>query len=164
MFNESRKSIEVEDVEKLLVEDGRELKDQLNKVKQLREQLSKVEEVPITLQVILGEVEEDMAKVVKDKIKVEEEKSKVEREKSTVEREKAEVRKEKTMMEEEKTKMKKEKTKMEEEKAKMEEERARVGIVYREQESLVECPVCLSLPREDRAVPCCPKGHFVCSS
>jgi len=33
----------------------------------------------------------------------------------------------------------------------------------KEQESLVECPVCLSLPREDRAVPCCPKGHFVCS-
>jgi len=29
---------------------------------------------------------------------------------------------------------------------------------------LVKCPVCLMLPRENTPVPCCPRGHFVCSS
>merc|ERR1719193_2267694 len=32
-----------------------------------------------------------------------------------------------------------------------------------EQQSMVECPVCLMLPREGPAVPCCPQGHFICS-
>ena len=35
--------------------------------------------------------------------------------------------------------------------------------VLGELQRMVECPVCLSLPREGPAVPCCPKGHFVCS-
>ena len=29
---------------------------------------------------------------------------------------------------------------------------------------LVKCPVCLMLPRENTPVPCCPRGHFVCST
>ena len=29
---------------------------------------------------------------------------------------------------------------------------------------LVKCPVCLMLPRENKPVPCCPRGHFVCST
>ena len=32
-----------------------------------------------------------------------------------------------------------------------------------EQQSMVECPVCLMLPREGPTVPCCPQGHFICS-
>merc|ERR1712192_72336 len=80
------------------------------------------------------------------------------------EKEKAEMKKEKTKMDEEKTKMEKEKTWIEEEKTRIGEERFRVEKLIKEQERLVECPVCLSLPREDRAVPCCPKGHFICSS
>jgi len=134
MTKEPRKSIEVEEDERPLkqrqleeklrqsVEERKDLKDQLNKMQQMKEQWNNVE------------------------------------------KEKAEIMKEKTKMEEEKTKMEKEKIKMEEEKAKLEEERVRVEKVSREQESLVECPVCLALPREDRAVPCCPRGHFVCSS
>ena len=62
-----------------------------------------------------------------------------------------------------KAEVEKEKIKMEEEKTRMGEEKVRMEKFSREQESLVECPVCLSLPREDRAVPCCPRGHFVCS-
>ena len=27
---------------------------------------------------------------------------------------------------------------------------------------MVKCPVCLMLPRENKPVPCCPRGHFVC--
>jgi len=29
---------------------------------------------------------------------------------------------------------------------------------------MVKCPVCLMLPRENKPVPCCPRGHFVCST
>ena len=29
---------------------------------------------------------------------------------------------------------------------------------------MVKCPVCLMLPRENKPVPCCPQGHFVCST
>ena len=29
---------------------------------------------------------------------------------------------------------------------------------------MVKCPVCLLLPRENKPVPCCPRGHFVCST
>ena len=31
-----------------------------------------------------------------------------------------------------------------------------------EQQKVVECPICTSLPREG-PVPCCPRGHFVCA-
>ena len=34
--------------------------------------------------------------------------------------------------------------------------------IAEEQQSLVECSVCKTLPREG-PVPCCPQGHFVCS-
>jgi len=56
-----------------------------------------------------------------------------------------------------------EKVKVEEEKAKVEEEKANVEKISKEQQRLVECPVCLTMPREDKAVPCCPQGHFVCT-
>jgi len=34
--------------------------------------------------------------------------------------------------------------------------------VLEEQQSMVECPVCLMLPRAGPAVPCCPQDHFIC--
>ena len=66
-------------------------------------------------------------------------------------------------VEEEKVKVEQEKVKVEEEKLKVEEEKARVEKMSKEQQRLVECPVCLTMPREDKAVPCCPQGHFVCT-
>jgi len=33
---------------------------------------------------------------------------------------------------------------------------------FEEQRRMVECPVCLMLPREGPTVPCCPQGHFIC--
>ena len=145
MANQPSKSVGVEGDEKSLEENQRN---------QLKEELKKVEEVKIKLQ-------EDRVKLEEYTVKV---KAKVERENAKVEKGKAEVKREKAEVEEEKTKVELEKTRMEEEKAKLGEERVRVEKLIKEQESLVECPVCLSLPREDRAVPCCPKGHFVCTS
>merc|ERR1719430_828281 len=34
--------------------------------------------------------------------------------------------------------------------------------ILEEQRRIVECPVCLQMPREG-PVPCCPRGHFICS-
>jgi len=139
MANEPRKSLGVGGDEKQLEEKRRQLDEER---KQLTEEWEKVDEV---------------------NFKMQEDKAMVEIEKAELKREKAELKKEKSNMEEKKTKIDKETAKMEEEKAKLEEERVRFVKMSREQESLVECPVCLSLPREDMAVPCCPKGHFVCS-
>ena len=52
--------------------------------------------------------------------------------------------------------------KLEEDQGKLEVEREQALSILKEQESLVKCPVCLMLPREDKPVPCCPQGHFVC--
>jgi len=163
MANEPRKSIEVEEDEKLLeeklrqlVEERKELKDQLNNVQELKEQWNKVEEAKIKLQ-------EDRAKVEEEKAEVGMEKDKVEMKKALMAMEKGLVEMKKTEVEVKKAEVEKEKIKMEEEKTRMGEEKVRMEKFSREQESLVECPVCLSLPREDRAVPCCPRGHFVCS-
>ena len=55
-----------------------------------------------------------------------------------------------------------ERVRVEEEKVRLEEEKVRMEKMSKEQQKLVECPVCRALPREYRAVPCCPQGHFVC--
>jgi len=70
---------------------------------------------------------------------------------------------ERRQLNEEREHLEKEKKALQEMKSKVEEERVKVEKVLKEQQNLVECPVCLTLPREDRAVPCCPQGHFVCS-
>ena len=70
---------------------------------------------------------------------------------------------EKKTMEQMKKKVEEERVKVEEEKGMLKEERVKVENISKEQEKLVECPVCLTMPREDKAVPCCPQGHFVCT-
>ena len=44
----------------------------------------------------------------------------------------------------------------------LEEQQAGHKKMLEEQQKIVECPVCLEMPREG-PVPCCPHGHFVCS-
>ena len=102
-------------------------------------------------------MEENEAKVEQEKAKVEQEKVKVEQQKIQVEEDKAQV-------EQEKVKLTHERAKVEQEKVKVDEERVKMEKLSKELQSQVECPVCLTLPREDRAVPCCPQGHIVCSS
>ena len=69
----------------------------------------------------------------------------------------------KTKVEEEKVKVEEEQIKVEKERVKVEEMRSKMERMSKEQQKLVKCSVCFTLPREDRAVPCCPQGHFICS-
>ena len=62
-------------------------------------------------------------------------------------------------MEESKNKVEREKKKVEDEKVKVEDEKNKLEAKLRK---LVECPVCLALPRKG-PVPCCANGHLVCS-
>jgi len=78
-----------------------------------------------------------------DQIKVEEAKAKVEQEKARVEQARLVV---------------------EEDRLKVDEDRVKIEKMSKELQSQIECPVCLSMPRDDRPVPCCPQGHFVCST
>merc|ERR1719339_608291 len=109
-------------------------------------------------------VEAVKAKVGEDQIKVEQEKVKVEEAKVKVEQEKAKVEQERAEVEQEKAKVKQARLVVEEDRVKVEEERVKVEKLSKELQSQVECPVCLTLPREDKAVPCCPQGHIVCST
>jgi len=107
----------------------------------------------------LLEMEESKNKVEREKVKVAEEKNKVEEEKNKVEEEKNKVEKEKNKVEDEKIKFEEEKNIVEKEKNKVEDEKIKFEAKMRK---LVECPVCLALPREG-PVPCCANGHLVCS-
>ena len=74
------------------------------------------------------------------------------------------VQKEKNQLEEEKRQWEKEKRQWEEDKGMLEMERNQAQKSLREHQDLFKCPVCLMLPREDKPVPCCPRGHLVCST
>ena len=70
-----------------------------------------------------------------------------------------EIQKSKNKAEREKMKVEREKMKVEDDKVKVEDEKNKVEAKLRK---LVECPVCLTLPRAG-PVPCCANGHLVCS-
>ena len=97
-------------------------------------------------------------------LKVEEEKNQLEQEKRQLEEEKSRLEEEKRQLEEEKRQLEGEKGQLEEDKGVLEIERDQAKNTLKEQQSLVQCSVCLMLPREDKPVPCCPQGHFVCST
>ena len=80
-----------------------------------------------------------------------------------LEEEKRQLKEEKRQLKEEKRQLEREKGQLEEDKGLLEMERDQAKNILKEHASLVECPVCLMLPREDKPVPCCPQGHFVCS-
>ena len=67
-------------------------------------------------------------------------------------------------LEEEKRQWEIEKKQLEEDKGMLEMERNQAQTILREHQDRVKCAVCLMLPREDKPVPCCPHGHFVCST
>ena len=81
-----------------------------------------------------------------------------------VEIEKKKVKEEKKQAEEEKKKAEDEKRKIEEEKRKMDEEREILKTSLDELRVLIECPVCLHVPRGRGPVPVCNNGHIVCRS
>jgi len=149
---QTKKSVEEE--KGRLEEKQRQLVEEKN---QLKEEMDKVEKMMIGVEAVKAKVEEDQIKVEQEKVKVEEAKVKVEQEKAKVEQERAEV-------EQEKAKVEQARLVVEEDRLKVEEERVKIEKMSKELQSQVECPVCLSMPREDKPVPCCPQGHFVCST
>ena len=114
---------------------------------------------------VVGLSEDDDVKESGAKLlKVEEEKNQLEQEKRQLEEEKGRLEEDKRQLEEEKRQLEGEKGQLEEDKGVLEIERDQAKNTLKEQQSLVQCPVCLMLPREDKPVPCCPHGHFVCST
>ena len=108
-------------------------------------------------------LEESLATKPEENVKVGEDKGLLEEDRRQLKEERGRFEEEKKTVEEMKTNMEEGRVRLEEERVRVEEERVKVEKVSKEQQKLVECPVCLALPREDRAVPCCPQGHFVCS-
>jgi len=109
------------------------------------------EEIRRLKEVVRG-LEESLASRNQKLLEMEESKINVEREKATVEKEKDQLKREKAEVAEEKNKVEEIKIKVEDEKIKFE----------AKMRKLVECPVCLTLPREG-PVPCCANGHLVCN-
>ena len=105
-----------------------------------------------------------LLKVEEEKNQLGQEKRQLEEEKGRLEEDKRQLEEEKRQLEEEKRQLEGEKGQLEEEKGMLEIERDQAKNILKEQQSLVQCPVCLMLPREDKPVPCCPQGHFVCSN
>ena len=65
-------------------------------------------------------------------------------------------------VEEEKKKVEEEKKNVEEEKKNVEEMKMELTETLEELRGLIECPVCLVVPRDQRPVPVCRNGHIVC--
>jgi len=101
---------------------------------------------------------------VKTKKSVEEDEGQLEEQQRQLVEDRKQLKEELERVENVKKKMEEDKVQLEQEKAKVEEERVKMEKMSKELQSQVECPVCLTLPREDKAVPCCPQGHIVCST
>jgi len=144
-------------------EDKKLLEEAVKEVKRLTDKVNKLEESLATKTKESVKVGEDKWLLEEDRRQLKEERKHLEGEKKTVEKLKTKVEEEKAKVQEEKALVVEAKFKVEEESFKLEEERVRAEKMLKEQQKLVECPVCLTLPREDKAVPCCPQGHFLCS-
>ena len=113
-------------------------------------------------------LEEEKMQLEEEKIQLEEEKIQLEEEKVRLEEgrffkeEKEKLLEERGQLEEEKRQLEDGKRQLEVDQGKLEVEREQARSFLKELVSLVKCPVCLYLPREDKPVPCCPQGHFVC--
>jgi len=127
------------------------------KLKDLVQRLKKVE-------IVKKEVEIEKVKVELEKVKVEEDRLKVEEDMKRVEKVKNKVEEDKAKVEQEKVQVELAKLAVEEDRLMVEKERVEMKKMSKELQSQVECPVCLTMPREDKAVPCCPLGHIVCST
>ena len=117
-----------------------------------QEEIRRLKEVVRGLEESLASVKSVSASRNQKLLEMEESKINVEREKATVEKEKDQLKREKAEIAEEKDKVEEKKIKVEDEKIKFE----------AKMRKLVECPVCLTLPREG-PVPCCANGHLVCN-
>jgi len=147
LVKELQESLDVKTKEAVKVEEDK---------KQLEEERKKLGEEKNTVERVKIKVQEDRANVEEEKTKVKEETAKVEENRASVKKEMAKVAHDQLEVEQAKLKV-------EEDRAKLEEEKTEIEKMAKEQQGLVQCPVCLALPKEERPVPCCPQGHFVCS-
>ena len=147
LVKELQESLDVKTKEAVKVEEDK---------KQLEEERKKLGEEKNTVERVKIKVQEDRANVEEEKTKVKEETAKVEENRASVKKEMAKVAHDQLEVEQAKLMV-------EEDRAKAEEEITEMELMFEEQLGLVECPVCLALPREDKPVPCCPQGHLVCS-
>ena len=111
-----------------------------------------------------GQLEGEKRRLEGEKWQLEEEKSQLKEVKGQLEEENRQLKEDKWQLEGEKWVLEEDKWHLEEDKGLLEMERDQAKNILKEHASLVECPVCLMLPREDKPVPCCPQGHFVCST
>ena len=149
------------DVVDLSDDDGKESDAKLLRIKEERR---KLEEEKRQWEEEKRQLKEDKGQLEGEKRRLDEEKWQLEEEKSQLQEVKGQLEGEKRQLKEDKSQLEGEKGQLEEDKGLLEMERDQTKNILKEHASLVECPVCLMLPREDKAVPCCPQGHFVCST
>ena len=163
--------MEDERPEKMLKLDTRR-SDEHNEILRLNEKVKDLEDLLVLRNRKNSEMEESRSNIETEKVKLEVERNKVEKEKSNIQEdetkaqeERNKIREEKNDMESKKVEFEGERNQVEAEKKTMEERKRKleeaVGKIVKKLRQLVECPVCLSMPREG-PVPCCVKGHIVC--
>ena len=148
------------DVVDLSDDDGKESDAKLLRIKEERR---KLEEEKRQWEEEKRQLKEDKGRLEGEKRRLDEEKWQLEEEKSQLQEVKGQLEGEKRQLKEDKSQLEGEKGQLEEDKGLLEMERDQTKNILKEHASLVECPVCWMLPREDKPVPCCPQGHFVCS-
>ena len=131
------------------------------------EEVEELEKCEAGLKQRVEELERALAFKTMEVVKLEGDKRQLEEEKVRLEearffKEEKEKLLERGQLEEGKRQLEDGKRQLEEDQGKLEVEREQAQSFLKELESLVKCPVCLYLPREDKPVPCCPQGHFVC--
>ena len=132
------------------------------------EKVEELEKCEAGLKQRVEELERALAFKTREVVKLEGDKRQLEEEKVRLEEarffkeEKEKLLEERGQLEEGKRQLGDGKRQLEEDQGKLEVEREQARSFLKELESLVKCPVCLYLPREDKPVPCCPQGHFVC--
>jgi len=160
---------------RLKLEDANNLEQ--DEIRRLKEAVKEQKELVKEQEKMLASANKKLFEMEESKKKAESEKNKVVRENMNVERERAKVWDEKMKLlerhrmnmiefqelsekhEDEKNELEAKLRKLENEKVKLEDAKNKLEAKLRK---LVECPVCLALPRKG-PVPCCANGHLVCS-
>ena len=187
--NVERERSKVEEERSKVEEERNKVEEEKSKVDgeriSVEEERSRVEEERNKVQEEKRKVEGERDRVEEERCKVKGERNKIDGERSQLDKtwinEWHKIGRERYQLETEKDRVKENKTRVEKERAKLEtesnivegektvlaeewrmfeEETRQFGIVEKLLK-LVECPVCLTIPRKG-PVPCCTQGHFVC--
>jgi len=154
-------------------EENSKFEKEKNKVEQeksnVQEEKNKIQEEKNKIKEEKNKIQEEKNKIQVEKTQIQDEIDKVQEEKNKVQEERRKAREEINDMEAERVKFEEEKNQVEVQKKTVEEGKRKLDEAQRKAEGklaeklrqLVECPVCLSMPRKG-PVPCCAQGHIVC--